>query len=45
VPEFLKRINKALSEFKKLPIEITNEKDIEWELYTGILKSYELEPE
>jgi hypothetical protein len=45
VPEFLKRINKALSEFKKLPIEITNEKDIEWVLYTGILKSYELEPE
>ena len=44
VTEFLKRINKALSEFKKLPIEITNGKDIEWELYTGILKSYELEP-
>ena len=44
VPEFLKRVNKALSEFKKLPIEITNGKDIEWELYTGILKSYKLEP-
>ncbi|WP_299103508.1 DUF695 domain-containing protein [uncultured Winogradskyella sp.] len=44
VPEFLKRINKILSKFEKLPIEITNGKDIEWELYTGILKSYELEP-
>ncbi|MFD1064392.1 DUF695 domain-containing protein [Winogradskyella litorisediminis] len=44
VPEFLKRMNKALSEFKKLPIEITNGKDIDWELYTGILKSYNLEP-
>ena len=44
VSEFLKRINKALTEFKKLPIEISNDKDIDWELYTGILKSYELEP-
>lgn len=44
VPEFLKRINKTLSEFDKLPIEITNDKDENWELYTGILKNYNLEP-
>lgn len=44
VPEFLKRINKALTEFDKLPIEITNEKDLKWELYKGVLKSFNLEP-
>ncbi|WP_271856025.1 DUF695 domain-containing protein [Patiriisocius marinus] len=44
VPEFLKRINKTLSAFEKLPIEITNDEDVNWELYTGILKGYHLEP-
>ena len=44
VPEFLKRINKILSKFEKLPIEITNDKDVNWELYIGILKGYNLEP-
>ncbi|GAA0741070.1 DUF695 domain-containing protein [Gaetbulibacter jejuensis] len=44
VPEFLKRINKALSQFKKLPIEIMNEKDVDWDLYRGILKNYKLVP-
>ena len=43
VSEFLKRINKTLSPFKKLPIEITNEKDADWNLYTDILKGYDLE--
>lgn len=44
VPEFLKRLNDVLSNFDKIPIQISNEKDEGWELYSEILKGYNLEP-
>lgn len=40
--EFGTRLNEALSEFDEVPISIEAHVDSSWELYRGILKSYNL---
>ena len=42
--EFKKRVSATLLEFKKIPIQVSFNKDRTWNLYTNTLKKYGLEP-
>lgn len=44
VAEFKKRVSATLLEFKKIPIQVSFNKDRTWNLYTNTLKKYGLEP-